>query len=338
MQEKIFDDLLRERTLKLMKERIESILAKMRRLGSYTIAEKGSKSYRSPQDIASELIELAKTLDLKYVETAMLSAEELSKSEEHKLGGATDPSDESFNRQQGAVSVLQRVFGRGSDSTFSPEVAEDPGTKNRFAYWVVERKEAHAPKWEEDGIRQQVTKAWKLAQAAPKAEERAKALAKLAADGQKLTEVVAGQTVTGDKDGLQLTVIEPKEKFSHFTMQGKSAPGVNPFQQPGNERVELSQIPGLDKLGDDFFTAVDQLKPGTTTAIPNYDRSAFIVVHITDREDIAAEEDAPQRADFLKTWLFSPPATELANASFFPLRREWMESIERHYNVKWPVK
>ncbi len=338
VQEKIFDDLLRERTLKLMKERIESILGKMRRLGSYTIAEKGSKSYRSPQDVASELKELAKSLDLKYVETEMMSAEELSKSDEHKLGGATDPSDESFNRQQGAASVLQRVFGRGNDNTFTPEVAEDPGTKNRFAYWVVERKEAHVPKWEEDGIRQQVTKAWKLAQAAPKAEERAKTLTKLAADGQKLTEVLAGQTVTGDKDSLQLTVIEPKEKFSHFTMQGKSAPGVNPFQQQGSERVELSQIPGLDKLGDDFFTAVDQLKPGATAAIPNYDRSAFIVVHITEREDIAAEEDAPQRADFLKTWLHSPPATELANASFFPLRREWMESIERKYNVKWPVK
>ena len=339
VKERIFDDLLKERTLKLMKERIESVLTKMRRLGSYTIAEKGSKSYRSPQDVASELKELAKTLDLKYVETEMLSAEELSnKSEEHKIGGATDPSDESFNRQQGAVSVLQRVFGRGSDNTFTPEVAEDPGTKNRFAYWVIERKEPHVPKFEEDGIRMQVTKAWKLDKAAPKAEERAKALVKLAADGKKLTEVLAGQTVTGDKDGLQLTVIEPKEKFSHFTMQGKSAPGVNPFQQPGNERVELSQIPGLDKLGDDFFTAVDQLKPGATAAFPNYDRSAFVVVHVIDREDIAAEENAPQRADFLKTWPHSPPATELANASFFPLRREWMESIERKYNVKWPVK
>lgn len=338
VKEKIFDDLLRERTLKLMKERIESILTKMRRLGSYTIAEKGSKSYRSPQDVASELKELAKSLDLKYVETEMLSAEELSKSEEHKIGGATDPSDESFSRQQGAVSVLQRVFGRGNDNTFTPEVAEDPGTKNRFAYWVIERKEPHVPKFEEDGIRTQVTKAWKLAQAAPKAEERAKALAKLVTDGQKLTEILAGQTVTGEKDGLQLTVIEPKEKFSHFTMQGKSAPGVNPFQQQGNERVELSQIPGLDKLGDDFFTAVDQLKPGATAAIPNYDRSAFIVVHVIDREDIAAEEDAPQRADFLKTWPHSPPANQLASFDFDPLRREWMESIERKYNVKWPVK
>jgi hypothetical protein len=245
--------------------------------------------------------------------------------------------DEGFTRQQGSVSVLQRVFGRGNDNTFTPEVAVDPGTQHRFAYWVVERKDPHVPKFEEDGIRMQVTKVWKLAQAVPKAEERAKALAKLAAENQKLTEVLAGQTVTGDKDGLQLTVIEPKDKFAHFTIQGTSAPGVNPFQ-PGNERPELSQIPGLDKLGDEFFTAVDQLKPGATAAIPNYDRSAFIVVHVTDREEIAAEEDAPQRADFLKTWLFSPPANQLASFDFDPLRREWMESIERKYNVKWPVK
>lgn len=341
VKDKIFDDLLRERTLKLMKDRIESVIGDktrgMRRLGSYTFAEKGSKSFRSPQDIASELKEFAKSLDLKYVETPLLSAEELSQSEEHKIGGATDPSDESFNRQQGVATVIQRVYGKGNDSKFSPEVAEDPGTKNRFAYWVVERVDAHVPKFDEEGIRQQVTKAWKLEQARPKAEERAKALAKLAGNGQKLTEVLAGQTVTGDKDGLQLTVIEPKESFSHFTIQGLSAPGVNPFQ-PGNERVELTQIPGLDKLGDDFFTSVEQLKPGETGAFPNYDRSAFIVVHVTGREDIAAEEDAPQRADFLKSWLISPPANELANVSFFPLRREWMESIERKYDVKWPLK
>lgn len=335
VKEKIHEDLVRARTLEEMKKRVESVVAKMRRLGSYTIADKTSKSYKSPEDVASELKELAKSSDLKYVETSWLSAEELSKSEEFTIGSATDPLDETTNRQ-GATSVIQHVFGRGNDSTHTPEVAEDPGTKNRFAYWVVERKEAHVPKFEDDGIKEQVTKAWRLAQAAPKAEARAKAIAKLA-EGKKLTEVVAAETVTGDKEGQALTIIEPAEKFSHFTMSGMSAPGVNPFQG-GNERVELSQIAGLEKLGDDFFTAIDKLKPGETSAIPNFDRSAFIVVHVTEREDIAADEDAPQRADFLKTWPHSPPANELASASFFPLRREWMESIERKYNVKWPVK
>ncbi len=335
VKDKIEEDLLRARTLDEMKKRVESVVAKMRRLGSYTIAEKTSKSYKSPEDVATELKELAKASDLKYVETPWLSAEELSKSEEFTIGRATDPLDDVTNRQ-GAISVIQHVFGRGSDSTHTPEIAEDPGTKNRFAYWVVERKEAHVPKFEDEGIKEQVTKAWRLAKAAPKAEERAKAIAKLA-DGKRLTEAVASETVTGDKEGQALTVIEPEEKFSHFTVSGMSAPGVNPFQG-GNERVELSQIAGLEKLGDEFFTAIDKLKPGETAAIPNFDRSAFIVVHVTEREDIAADEDAPQRADFLKTWPHSPPANELASASFFPLRREWMESIERKYNVKWPVK
>lgn len=335
VKEKIHEDLVRARTLEEMKKRIESAVGKMRRLGSYTIAEKTSKSYKSPETVADELKELAKASDLKYLETPSLSAEELSKSEEFTIRSATDPVDESTNRQA-ATSVIQHVFGRGNEGTYTPDVAQDPGTKNRFAYWVVERKEAHIPKFDDDGIKEQVTKAWRLAKAAPKAEARAKAIAKLA-DGKKLTEAVAAETVTGDKDGQSLTVLEPQDKFSHFTMSGMSAPGVNPFQG-GNERVELSQIAGLDKLGDDFFTAIDKLKPGETSAIANYDRSAFIVVHVTEREDIAGEEDAPQRADFLKTWPHSPPANELASASFFPLRREWMESIERKYNVKWPVK
>lgn len=334
VKDKIHDDLLRTRTLEEMKKRIESVVVKMRRLGSYTIDSKSSK-YKSPDEVASELKEIAASSDLKYVQTPWLSAEELSKSEEFKIGSATDPMDDAMSRQ-GAASVLQRVFGRGNDSVFAPEVAEDPGTKNRFAYWVVERKEAHVPKFEDEGIRDQVTKAWKLAKAAPKAEERAKALAKLA-EGKKLTEAVAGETVTGDKDGLALTVIAPEEKIAHFTVAGLSAPGVNPFQG-GNERIELSQIPGLEKLGDDFFTGIDKLKPGETAALPNFDRSAFIVVHVVEREDIATDEDAPQRSDFMKTWPFSPSANQLASFDFDPLRREWMQSIERKYNVKWPVK
>ena len=186
----------------------------------------------------------------------------------------------------------------------------------------------------------EVVKAWKLAKAAPKAEERAKALAKMA-EGKKLTEILAGETVTGDKDGQALTVLAPEGKISHFTMSGMSAPNVNAFQG-GNERIELSQLPGLEKLGDvyhdDFFTAIDRLKPGETAAIPNFDRSAFIVVHLVEREDIAAEEDAPQRTDFMKTWPGSPPANQIASFDFDPLRREWMQSIERKYNVTWPVK
>ena len=334
VQEEIRDRLLRTRTLEEMKSRIEKVVVKMRRLGSYTIDSKSSK-YKSPEDVATDLKGLAKESDLKYVQTSWLSAEELSKSEEFKIGSATDPIDDATNRQ-GAATVIQRLFSRGADSTFAPEVAEDPGTKNRFAYWVIERKEAHVPKFEDEGIREQVTKAWKLAQAAPKAEERAKALAKTA-EGKKLTEALAGETVTGDKEGQALTVLAPEGKISHFTLSGMSAPGVNPFQG-GNERLELSQIAGLEKLGDDFFTGIDKLKPGHTAALPNFDRSAFIVVHVAEREDIAAEEDAPQRTDFMKTWPGSPPANQLASFDFDPLRREWMESIERKYNVKWPVK
>ena len=350
VQDKIRDDLLRTRTLEEMKKRVDEVVKKMRRLGSYTIDDKNPKfktpedvaaelaknpKYKLPADVASELKELAKESDLKYVQTSWLSAEELSKSEEFKIGSATDPMDDAMNRQ-GAASVLQRVFARGSDSIFAPEVAEDPGTKNRFSYWVIERKDAHVPKFEDEGIREQVTKAWKLAQAAPKAEERANALAK-SAEGKKLTDVLAGETVTGDKDGQALTVLAPEEKISHFTMSGASAPGVNPFQG-GNERLELSQIAGLEKLGDDFFTGIDKLKPGQTVALPNFDRSAFIIVHVAEREEIAAEEDAPQRTGFMKTWLGSPPANQLASFDFDPLRREWMESIERKYNVKWPTK
>lgn len=337
VKDDIADQLLRARTLAEMKSRIEAAVKKMRRLGSYTFADKESKSYKSPADVAAELKEIAIASNLKYVETSWVSAEELSKSDELKIATASDPMSEALG-QQGALSVIQRVFGGGSDALFAAEVAEDSGTKNRFAYWVVERKEVHVPKFEDEGIRDQVAKVWKLNKAIPDAERRAKDLVKLA-EGKKLSEVLAGETVTGAKDGQALTVIAPEGKISHFTVSGLTAPGVNPFQG-GEERAELTPIAGLDKLGDDFYSGIDKLKVGESAALPNFDRSAFIVVHVTEREDIAAEEDAPQRADFLKSWT-SPtnrPANQIASFDFDPLRREWMQSIERKYNVKWPVK
>ena len=241
-----------------------------------------------------------------------------------------------MSRQQ-PVPVVDRVFARGNDGTHTPEVAEDFGTKNRFAYWVVERSEAHVPKFDEPGLRQKVVKAWRLARAQPKAEERARLLAKLAADSQQpLTKVLAEQTVTGDKAGSLLTVLEPPE-FSHYMRQGASAPRVNPLDT-SSQPVELSPLPGLDKIDEEFMKEIDGMQPGATEVIPNADRSAFFVVHLKSRADVSAEEDSPQRQEFLEKWPFSRAANDLASVASIPLGREWADALERRYNVVWPVK
>ena len=336
VQESIHDQLLRQRTLEKMRAQIERAVSEMRDLGSRTIADKNDKSYLSPEIVASKLKDAGKTLHLKYVETTMLSATELRASDDFKIGLATDPQEESSGRQQ-VASVIDHVFGQRGDSTHSPEVAEDAGTKNRYAYWVTERSESHVPKFDEPGVRDQVVKAWKLKQAAPKAEERAKTLAKLAIDQEKLlTEVLAGQTVNGDKEGLQLTVIAPPE-FSHYTRQGASAPQLNPLDT-GSQPVELTPIPGLEKIDEDFMKVVDRMKLGSTEVIANADHSGYFVVHLKARMDVAADDEAPQSKEFMEKWPFSVAADQLASVATMPLRRDWSESLERKYNVVWPVK
>ncbi len=331
--------LLRERTLEEMRKRTEAVVAEMRKLGSYfdpNSPDQNDKSNKSRGQIASELKTLADKQGLKYVETTLLSDAELSKSEEYKIGQATDPLDNPQERSR-AATVVQNVFGSGNDSTYTPDVAQEPDTKNRFAYWVIERVEAHVPTLEEIGVRDQVIQAWKLSQARPKAEERAKAIAKQASDDKKpLTEVIAGQTVTGGKDSPLLTVVEPPE-FAHYTRQGASAPQLNPLDM-SNSPVEPSKIAGLDKYDDDFLKAVHNQAVETTTVIPNADRSAFIVVHLMSRTEVPADEEAPQRKDFLEHWAFSRAADQLASVTSYPLRREWSESLERKYGVTWPVK
>lgn len=337
VKESIHDQLLRQRTLEKIQSQIERAVTEMRDLGSRTLADKKDKTYLSPEVVASKLKDFGKQESLKYVETPMLSASELRASEEFKIGLATDPQDETAGRRQQAATVIDHVFGQRSDSLHSPEIAEDADTKHRFAYWVVERNDAHVPEFGEAGVRDQVVKAWKLKQAAPEAEKRAKALAKQAADQQKLlTEVLAGQTVDGSKDGLQLTVLAPPE-FSHFTRQGASAPQLNPLDT-GSQPVEFSSIPGLDKIDEDFMKAIDRMKLGATEVIPNADRSGFLVVHLKARMDVTADDDAPQSKEFMEKWPLSVAADQLASASTIPLRRDWSESIERKYNVVWPVK
>ena len=335
VKESIRDQLLRERTLEKMRTQIDKAVSEMRDLGSRTIGEKTDKSYLSPEHAGDKLKAFGEKLGLKYRVTPLLSAAELRVSEDHPIGGATDPIDEGTRRQQ-VIGVVDRVFGRGGDSTHTPEVAEDQGTKNRFAYWAVERSESHVPKFDESGVREQVLKAWKLKEALPKAEERAKKLAKLAAAGQgSLTEVMAGQTVTGEKDGKELTVLVPSE-FSHYTRQGASAPQLNPLDAD-RQPVELSRIDGLENFDEDFMNAVDRMKVGATEVIPNAVRSAFFVVHLKSRTEVSAEADAPQRQEFLEKWPFGVAADQLASVASFPLRREWVDALERKYNVVWPV-
>lgn len=336
VKEDIREQLLRTRTLEEMTIRIDEAVAEMRLQGSYLIDDVKDPTYRSPEAIAASVKEFAEAKGLKYYETSFVSAEELRASTEYKIATATDPIDPSNFNRQGPTSIVDHVFARNNDNTHSPEVAEDLGTKNRFAYWVVERKAAHVAKFKDPGIREQVLKSWKLAEARPKAESRAKELAKLATDKKPLTEVMADQTTTGDKDGLQLTVVEPPE-FAHFTQQGSSAPQVGSLNLD-SQPVELTQIVGLDKVGDDTLSAIDAMTVGSTAVVPNLDGSAFFVIHLKGRVDVSADDDAPQRKDFIEKWPFSVPASQLANNTSVPLRREWYESIERKYGVVWPVK
>lgn len=336
VQDEIRDELLRERTLEEMKKRIEAVVGEMRRLGSYTIAPKDDPKHKTADEVASELKTLAQKHGLTYAETPLMSANELFKSEEHKIGSASDALDDPANRR-GAASILSRIFGGGNDSTYTPEEAHDTGTQNRYAYWVIERLAAHVPTFDEKGVREQVLNAWKTTKAQPKAEERAKAIVKLAADSKKpLPEVLGGETVNGEKEAATLTVIEPPE-FTHFKLQGATAPQLNPLTL-SSQPVELSSIAGLEKVDDDVLTAIDGLAVGETKVIPNADRSGYFVIRLKSRTDIDAEADAPQRKDFLEKWPFAVAADQLAGNTSVPLRRGWVEEIERRYNVTWPVK
>ncbi len=335
LKEEIREQLIADATLAEVQKRMSSAIGQMRKIGAQTIGDKKAKEYRSPAQVADEVRELGKKLELKYVETGLLTAQELFDLDLKGIGRATDPQS-GGGRSENQRSVIDHIYMMGDDNTHTPEIAQDRDTSDQFAYWVVERMAAHVPEFNEPGVKDQVLKAWKIHEAAPKAEARAKALAKLATEQKSpLKDVLAGQTVLGDTESVALTAISPAE-FSLFSLEG-TAPQLNPLSMQ-QQRPQLTQIAGVDKTDFDVMKAIDRIAVGGTDVVPNGDRSGYLVIHVAARNDISAEADAPQRKDFMERWPHGQAAQDLASLTFSPLQQQWVETIERRYNVVWPVK
>lgn len=366
VRDEIRDLLLRERTLELQREkmtaaieavrgwraefdelriRIESAPASYREKNADAsdeeIEELKAKDQKkldaAPVEIAKQATRYAEKQGLTFVETDLLSQQELIDSEDHEIGSAREPlANISPTSQFTEPDTVATVAYRGSQREFFPDEAEGQFDDSRYVYWLTEKVAAHEPTFDESGVRDQVEAAWRARQGAPKAEERAKAVSEIviAAIGDKpMAEAIAEETVTGDEEGDQLSVVSSIP----FTWLRQSFQGMqmNPFMGP-QPTVEFGVIPGIDGADENFMRTVSEMKVGDVQVIPNGDRTTYYVVHLKSRSP--AGSDDPQldvlRQQFIQEDApFSPVYSRLASGESMSAGQRWFATFMGQYGV-----
>ncbi|HUG90844.1 MAG TPA: hypothetical protein VML55_08430, partial [Planctomycetaceae bacterium] len=283
----------------------------------------------SAGQVSERLQEFAGQHDLRYVETALLSYEELGN---QSLGQMTDVNAAPFDE---TPPLVAQIFDSGPDYLYQRIQFRDLATGNQIITWKIQDVESHEPQYTDPGIEEQVLGAWRLAEALPQARERAEALAKLVREHpeQDMEQALAGQTITGAAGGLELTVRTTRP----FTwLRQSTAP--DPSRLSPATRVELSSVDGVDKPGEAFMATVfNELNDGDVGVATNSDKSVYYVVTVANRSSSSETGRKALFDDLLRAPLFDnqSPYPQILAARQQALGQAWFQRLLQKYEVQW---
>jgi hypothetical protein len=299
LKSEIRDQLLRERTLALMKEKITAAVTYMNDLSYRITSPAEGVAPPTPEEVTKMLKEYAAKHQLIYNITPMMSAQEMEESEKYPLGTAKEPSLNQFAAQP--RTVIEQLFETPVDLLYSAYEAEDSFSSGLISYWKVKHVDATIPKFDDPKIDEQITAQLKLEAARPIAMKRGEELKKLILDaGDKtMSEAISSQTITGKKEGTELSTTTT-ESFSW--MRTSTAGASNPFSMP---RPELSSISAIDGAGNEFMEQIfDNMNDGDVGVLMNADKSVCYVVKVMNRIPSTEGGLTAMYQEFLKTDLF----------------------------------
>ncbi len=296
------------------------------------------------KEVATKAGEYAQKHGLTYAETPLLDFKEFSESKDIPLAQAKEPFDINsidFSNLRSIPQpkpIPQLVFG-GATSLFIPMAAEGGASDKNFVFWITQDAPEHEPKFDDPGIREQVEKAWRIKEARPRAEKRATELVELVSKdlgpgkAGTLAQSLNEQTVTGEKEALQLSVITS----APFTWLRQSFAGLqmNPF---AGRQIELGTIPGIDAIDNNFMQTIAGMKLGEVKVIPNGDKSAYYVVHLKDRTPASGEgaTDVASQQQFINEhpqMMMSGIHRSMASGAFGEVQGRWIDELMRKYAV-----
>ncbi|MEX0727256.1 MAG: hypothetical protein WD065_13365, partial [Planctomycetaceae bacterium] len=333
LKSEIRNEIHRRRLRELVDSKMEAARSFMSDLAEQFKFPEDENKKLSKSDVADRLKEYAQKNGLTYGEVPLASFQELEDVDKYPIGSAEEPNDNPLSFQE-RMNVRVQFFQAGPDELYSVFLANDPLTDVSYATWKTGELPSHVPTLDDAGVRDQVLAAWKIEKARPLAEKRAQELVEtLKTSPLPWSEALAETTVTGDDEGLQLTV-QTTESFSW--MRTTSAPSNNMFSLP---EPELSTISTVEKAGDEFMKSVfNELKPREVGAVPNADRSIYYVVKVRNRFPSTPEETAALRESFMRDgqdFIAFFPYHKLAEYDQQRDYAEWFQKLEEKYEVLW---
>lgn len=331
LKSEIRDQLLRERTLALMKKKISAALIYMNDLSYRISSPDEGDTPPTPKEVTELLKKYATKHQLIYNITPLMSAQEIEDSEKYPLGTAKEPTLNQFTAQP--RTVIEQLFGTAVDETYRAYEAEDSFSSALLGYWKIKHVDAMIPQFDDPKIDQQITEQMKLESARPIAMKRAEALQKLITDAgdKEMAEALKGQTITGKKEGEPLST-QTTESFSW--MRTSTAGASNPFSMP---RPELSTISAIDGAGNDLMeTIFDNLKSGEVGTVMNAEKTVCYVVKVINRIPSTPGGLTAMYQEFLKTdlFFFFSPYLPLAQNEQQQTNFEWSQELEAKYQVQ----
>jgi hypothetical protein len=314
--------------------------------------------YEKMRDQAKVMIdgmkELAGKHGCSFVETPLITFQDLAEGETYPIGAATEPQQNPF--MQAGATVAQQVFGM-----FPKTIADDTnlfvrtqsvknafdldGGEVHFAWWIVEFADTHVPKLEDPGIKDQVVQAWKRIKARDLVKKRAEELVKLVNEGlakpegerKDMAASIEGQTVLGKADSAALTL---RQTQSFSWMEQSITPQMNFMQQrPTLRRSEVrfnDEVGGSIRFAGDKFmkTVFEEIENDQVGIVSTEDLSTFYVVQPVER----SADDEVLRQQFMtegKQAGFDGTAVQqMLNASVSnPASIAWERSIWTKYGI-----
>lgn len=268
-------------------------------------AESRKEEPPAPPAELLDLAPLAEEFDLEFEETAELDAIELRDTPVGKSIGVEKYSDSS---------VLQMMMS-GQVDMFEPVITADiGGFGDRYLVMKTSEETRRVPELKE--IRDQVVAAWKRAEAAKLALDKAESTAKeVQESGLSLKDFF------DDQSNVEVTTTPP---FTNFT-EGDIAPAT------GQPTFRLSQPEGLENVGPDFLEEVFKLESGDVKALLNFDKSIVYVVRIAD----SYESTEQLRSDFLEQANFWRGRGVFQANNTRRARQAALQAMLEDINVEW---
>jgi hypothetical protein len=336
LKSEIRDLLLKERAFENMGRAVDKAVDEMaRQADKYVDAITADEKAQRAGELAEALKQYAAAQHLQYRETGLMTQRDLISSTSETIGAAQEPSLNPF--QRGGNAVWQDAFE--NDSLYDVRRADSVLRDKRYAYWKIADEPAKVPDLKD--VREQVAEAWKLEQARPLAERRAKELAEMARQaGQPLAEALAGQTISGTPGSDTITVRETP-RFSWLNVPRNLPFQFNPMFSPP---PELSPVEGIDGAGMDFMrTVFEDLGAGDVGVAPNQNRSTFYVVRVKQRDAAPVEGDENLGLRVLQQQFLTTGRAGFTQGAYMYLNRErlvgllnnWNKDFDRTYEVSW---